>query len=119
MKTHRRFRKHSMATAIAAVGLAASQGVTAQDNMRLEEVLVTARKKVENLQQTPLDITAFGSQQIRQLDITGNEDLARYTPSLTFDVGVLPNDTRPSIRGVNTNRGRPNVYPGGFCRCLQ
>jgi iron complex outermembrane receptor protein len=105
--------KKLLAIAIAAVSFSSAQALAAdaeqQNAAQLEEVLVTARKKVENLQQTPMAITAFTAAEIEQFNITDTRDVARYTPSLTFDVGVLPNDTRPSIRGVNTTRGRPNT----------
>ena len=102
------FTRTVLATAVA---LAASAPLTAsaQEGTVLEEVLVTARKKVENLQQAPLAVTAIGVDEIRQFNITDTRDVARLTPSLTFDVGVLPNDTRPSLRGVSASRGRPNV----------
>lgn len=79
------------------------------DDFQLEEVLVTARKKVENLQSVPIAIDAFGEAMLEEKAITTLEDLAKYSTSLTFDQGLLPNDTRPVIRGVNITRGRPNV----------
>lgn len=75
----------------------------------LEEVVVTARKRAESVQDVPISIDAIDFDRISQLDISNTADVARYTPALTFDVGALPNDTRPSIRGVNAARGRPNV----------
>ena len=41
--------------------------------------------------------------------ITGADDVANQTPGLTFDVGLVPSDTRISIRGLQATRGRPNV----------
>jgi outer membrane receptor protein involved in Fe transport len=79
------------------------------DDFQLEEILVTARKKVENLQSVPIAIDAFSEQMLDEKAITTLEDVAKYSSSLTFDQGVLPNDTRPVIRGVNITRGRPNV----------
>jgi iron complex outermembrane receptor protein len=75
----------------------------------LEEVLVTARKRSESVQDVPIAIDAISAERIEQFNITSTKVVARYTPALTFDVGALPNDTRPSIRGVNAARGRPNV----------
>lgn len=75
----------------------------------LEEVVVTVRKRAESVQDVPLAIDAFDAGSIEQFNIQSTGDVARYTPALTFDVGALPNDTRPSIRGVNATRGRPNV----------
>ena len=79
------------------------------ENFQLEEVLVTARKKVENLQSVPVAIDAIGRAQLEEKAISSLADVAKYSASLTFETGVLPNDTRPSIRGMNITRGRPNV----------
>ena len=37
------------------------------------------------------------------------DDIARLTPGLVFDKGWIPQDTRPHIRGLPTDRGRPPV----------
>ena len=37
------------------------------------------------------------------------EDVAKLVPGVTFDVGAFPNDTRPAIRGMVAERGRPSV----------
>lgn len=113
------FRKHQLAIAVMAgsfVSVVQAQEVEDRkveslrgDDFRLEEVLVTARKKVENLQSVPIAIDAIGIEQLNEKGISNLEDVAKYTSSLTFQQGVLPNDTRPTIRGVNISRGRPNV----------
>lgn len=79
------------------------------ENFTLEETVVTARKKSENLQSVPIAIDALGAMTLEEKGISSLEQVAKYTTGLTFDVGVLPNDTRPVIRGVNISRGRPNV----------
>lgn len=112
------FKKNQLAIAVAACGVLYGGQVSAEtrevtslrgDNFQLEEVLVTARKKVENMQSVPIAIEAFTAEKLDELAITTLQDVARYSASLTFEVGVLPNDTRPVIRGMNISRGRPNV----------
>ncbi len=51
----------------------------------LEEVLVTARKREENLQNTPLSISAFTANDLIQRQIVSTDQLADITPNLTFD----------------------------------
>lgn len=75
----------------------------------LEEITVTARRREESLQEAPLSITAFGSEQIERAGIAGFGDVAKLTPSLVFDQDFGANDTRPSIRGLPATRGRPPV----------
>jgi outer membrane receptor protein involved in Fe transport len=112
------FHKRQLGVAIAASAMVFGGHAQAEtreveslrgDNFQLEEVLVTARKKVENLQSVPISIDAFSEAMINEKAITSLEKVAKYSTSLSFDVGLLPSDTRPVIRGVNITRGRPNV----------
>lgn len=48
----------------------------------LEEVIVTAQRREESLQRTPIAITAFGGQQLQDLRITDVMDLADAAPSV-------------------------------------
>ena len=102
----------TMALAMAAT-MAAPPPVAAQSESEgvaaLEEITVTARRREESLQSVPIAVDVKTSAEIVQLSITDVESLARYVPSLTYDEGVLPMDTRPVIRGVTAQRGRPNV----------
>ncbi|MCH9695353.1 MAG: TonB-dependent receptor [Gammaproteobacteria bacterium] len=79
------------------------------NSLALEEIVVSARKRDESLQEVPIAVDVFTEARLQQLSIDTVSTLARYTPSLTYDQGVLPMDTRPVIRGANALRGRPNV----------
>ena len=91
----------------AATATTADAGVTDGDS--LGEVVVTARKREERLQDIPIAVTALGAQQIQELGITSLADVARYTPGLSYDEGISRLDTRPAIRGLYVQRGRPSV----------
>ena len=93
-------------TLIALPGYAQDDGA---DTLALEEIIVSARKRDESLQEVPIAVDVFTEVRIEQLSIDSVDSLARYTPSLTYDQGVLPMDTRPVIRGASAQRGRPNV----------
>lgn len=73
------------------------------------EIIVSARKREENLQDVPIAINVLSADAIRRKGIDGPGDVANQTPGLTFDVGLVPSDTRISIRGLQATRGRPNV----------
>ncbi len=75
----------------------------------VEEIVVTARKRAENLQEVPLAISAFTAEQIDRLNIEDVADVATYESSVIFDQGFAPADTRIVIRGLSPTRGRPNV----------
>ena len=73
------------------------------------EIIVTARKREENLEDVPIAISVINAAAIERKGIDGPGDVASQTPGLTFDVGLVPSDTRISIRGLQATRGRPNV----------
>jgi len=50
----------------------------------MEEIVVTARKTEESLQDAPLTITAFSDEQLESLSIATLEDLQLYTPGMSF-----------------------------------
>jgi outer membrane receptor protein involved in Fe transport len=83
--------------------------VPPQDPQALEEVVVTARKRAESLQEIPLSISVLSADMIRDQGVARIDDIARLTPGLTFDTGLSRADTRPAIRGLQAERGRPSV----------
>jgi iron complex outermembrane recepter protein len=100
--------------AIAAIAsFSGPQICSAADDMAtgagLEEVIVTARKRSENLQVVPLSISVVGSERLERDGFARPAEIAKLTPGVTFDMGSYPNDTRPAMRGMQAERGRPSV----------
>ncbi len=97
--------------AVASIGapVEPSQAQQSASDGALEEIIVSARKRDESLQSVPIAVDVFTRARLDQLAIQNVQDVARFTSGLTFDQGLLPTDTRPVIRGVNAQRGRPNV----------
>jgi len=82
-------------------GLAASHSVLAQ--LVLEEVIVTAQKKEENLLETPVAVTSLGEDDLRELGITKTTGLAETIPNVTMtSLGGSPNSSGTFIRGLGT-----------------
>ena len=74
-------KKHSFYSAVAVAGsLLITDVVSAQV---LEEVLVTARKRSESMQDVPMAISAFGAQQLQANQIDNITDLQKMTPNIT------------------------------------
>jgi len=97
-------RNSSLASAVALALLGGSELAQAQQ-LVLEEVMVTAQRRVESLQDVPISITAISGERIDDLGITGLEELTQYTPNVTINNGAgTPN---LFIRGVGsgTNAG--------------
>ena len=68
----------------------------------LEEIVVTAQKREQNLQEVPISITAFTGDQMRQMRITTTDDVVDFTPGLTlFSPLAEGNTPNFSLRGVS------------------
>mgnify|MGYP002628055168 CR=1 FL=1 len=55
-----------------------------EETLRLEEVVVTASKRSESMQDVPISMTALGSEKLEQLNISGFEDYVMQMPSVSF-----------------------------------
>lgn len=88
----------SMATPTAAF----AQGDAADDEGR-DVVIVTARKREENLQDVPLAVTAFDESSIQKRGIQELEDVARFTAGFAFE-DFDGGNANPVIRGQSTLR---------------
>jgi iron complex outermembrane receptor protein len=53
----------------------------------LEEVVVMARRRAENLQDTPVSVSAFSARELAQRDITALAEIADHTPNLRRAAG--------------------------------
>ncbi|MFT6758215.1 MAG: iron complex outermembrane receptor protein [Chitinophagales bacterium] len=86
------------------VGLTAGCGVLLCSQLSfgqaLEEVIVTAQKRSQNLQDVPLTISAFSAEKISDYGITDIKSLAAVTPGLV--VSSTQGSPAPYIRGVGT-----------------
>ena len=69
------------------------------DVATLEEVVVTAQKRTENLQDVPISIQALGTQKLEELHVTNFDDYVKYLPSVSFQSGG-PSFEHTYIRGV-------------------
>ncbi len=50
----------------------------------LDEVVVTAQKRSENLQDVPISLQVFGQEKLEQLNLSDFDDYAKYLPSVSF-----------------------------------
>ena len=84
----------------AALLVAASSPALAQETA-LEEVIVTAQRREQNLQETPISIAAFSQDDIERRAISNVSDLAAIVPNMRIvPFGVSPTTLRVYIRGV-------------------
>jgi outer membrane receptor protein involved in Fe transport len=75
----------------------------------VQEVVVTAQKRSQNLQAVPISITALSSSDVAAAHVSGFDDLSRVAPALSFDASASVGTTNVSIRGVSSQAGAATV----------
>lgn len=65
----------------------------------LEEVIVTAQRREQNVQEVAISISVFSQEQLSNANMTNASDLAIYTPSLTTNTRFGNEMTTFAIRG--------------------
>jgi iron complex outermembrane receptor protein len=95
------WKKYKVLPLVAAISVSLS-GV-ASANILTEKIVVTAQKRVQNLQEVGVSVTAFNDQQLKALGWDNSMDVAAQTPGLvaTSNTGDTSNIALFSIRGVN------------------
>ncbi|MEZ5474775.1 MAG: TonB-dependent receptor [Steroidobacteraceae bacterium] len=92
------------------VVFAQTAAATSADSSQIEEVLVTARKREESLQDVPLSVTALNASSIEEMRITTPDDISRFTPGLSIVSGFGRSGVeRPTMRGQTNIQGAPNA----------
>lgn len=79
----------------------AQDAAPGQDETALDDIVVTARRREESLQDVPVAVTAVSGEQLEARGAVDITELARTTPSLTLNAARGSNSTLISfIRGV-------------------
>ncbi|MEM1435737.1 MAG: TonB-dependent receptor, partial [Pseudomonadota bacterium] len=66
----------------------------------LEEIIVTAEARAENLQEVPVAVTAFSAQDISDAGIESTADFIALTPNVSFDDSFTVGNSFVVVRGV-------------------
>lgn len=70
-------------TILASAVLMASPSITAQEDRKIEEVIVTAQKKSENLQDVPISVNTLSNEDLNNLNIKDFSDYVLQLPSVS------------------------------------
>jgi iron complex outermembrane receptor protein len=68
-----------------ALAQVAETGTAPQQSGGLDEIVVTAQKRAENLQDTPIAVTAFNAESLNNKNVGDISGIAAFTPNLQFD----------------------------------
>ncbi len=98
------FHKNRLTLAVSLVTLLAAQSQAQSGDgngaLALEEVMVTAELRSENLQEVPVAVTAFTADEIVSRGIESTADFVALTPNVTFDDSFTVGNSFVAVRGV-------------------
>ena len=93
----------TVAAVLAAPGIFAGESGDAESGEQpIEEIVVTAEKREENLLDVPVTMTAFSNQMIEELGVTNHDDLEQLVPGLQFQDEGTQTGQGTTIRGIGT-----------------
>lgn len=96
--------KTTLMIGVAAAGVSVAAPAMAQSSENAAnstDIIVTARRVEERLQDVPISITVFNQDDITKRNIAVATDLAAYTPSLSVNQRFGPEKSNFNIRGFN------------------
>ena len=93
---------------VPALGL--SVGLTAPETLGqvLEEVLVTARKREENLQEVAVAVSVVTAQTIEDAGLVRLTDISQLVPNMTYQENISNKFTNITLRGISSSGGLGN-----------
>jgi iron complex outermembrane receptor protein len=81
---------------------------SAEQGQALEEIVVSARKVTESLQNAPLSVSALDEKTLENTGVLNLQDLGRVVPSLSVN-SVGPGQNQLILRGVSSSGGQATV----------
>ena len=114
---HKWFRAFLYTTAASAIACSSAHAQTADNDaapagvaaVAVEDIIVTARRGNELLQDVPASITVFTEKALQQSGVTDTQELANLTAGVTIVTSTAEaGDTQVNIRGLNGARDAEN-----------
>ncbi len=102
------FMKHNRSLIATAVGLLTTAIASGASAQQLEEVIVTAQKRAQSMQDIPIAVSAYTEDEIKAMGVEDNNSLILRTPGLT---GGKDNDNQNILmmRGIGTQAFAPGT----------
>ncbi len=120
--TNKKMKKFTLtATSMAVASMLSSTAVFAQEAQseaqaeagELEKIVVTARRKLETLQEVPVAVTSIGAQELQNKGITVLTEVQQFSPNTTLQTSRGTNSTLTAfIRGVGQQDPLWGYEPG-------
>lgn len=98
--------------AVVALSGGSAMAQTGADSMMIQEVVVTAQKRSENLQDVPVSVTALSGDALTARGVTNVTGLNNLAPGLRVSSGDAAANPKIFIRGVGLSDFNPNSSSG-------
>lgn len=111
-----KIRNWIVASLMASVALPVGQGALAQ-GLALEEIVVTARKRDENIYEIPISVSSMSQLQLDRTGVSNPEDLSAFIPGFDFQGSTSTGSRQnPAIRfrGLNQQLITPSSQIGAL-----
>jgi iron complex outermembrane receptor protein len=99
----------AIALSLISIPAAAQEAAAPAPSSGLEEIVVTAQKRSENLKEIPMAVSVLSGAALAESHIEGFEDITRAIPGVSFGAGGAPGLDNIEIRGVSSNSGSATV----------
>ena len=100
----------ALVLAVSGAGAAASAwSADTAGQPTLTEIIVTAQKREQNIQDVPISVIALSAQQLKDGGVTDIKNLQALTPGLTVTSTTSENVTTARIRGIGTVGDNPGL----------
>ncbi len=106
---HKKLISHTLQASLLGSVLAIPQFSHAEE-AALEEIVVVARRRSEDLQQVPIAVTAFTASDIQSAGITRPQDFISLTPNMSIVDTANAGDTQVTIRGQYSTRDAESTF---------
>jgi iron complex outermembrane receptor protein len=114
--SHLRYRAIGLGAAASVIPLAAGAQAPPAPSSALEEVIVTARRVEENLQDTPIAVSVFSGDALTERQVFATTELDQVVPNLQFanNAPLAGNNASSQvfIRGIGQTDPTSTVDPG-------
>ena len=87
---------------VLAISMASPAVMADSEGFTIEEVVVTAQRREQSLQDVPLSVQALGAEQLKQNSVKALSDISALTPGLSIAGSQQGSGAEISVRGVST-----------------
>ena len=101
-------RKRMLLSCVFAMTAATGGSAFAQSTNEIEELVVTAEKREQSLQDVPVAVSAFTDERRELVGINSVQDLTNFTPGLSYST----NNDRIALRGIGRFSNNRSVEGG-------